>query len=264
MKRLTLIGARLVLLAGGGAAIFMAAAHQPATRSAELENFHLVGPTGRPYSIESFPPGSVLAIYFGYTTCLRACPTALDDLAEAIDRIGAHGASIQPVFIDMDPDRAAPVSLPLYMEAFGPSFLGLTGPSDDIEQAAKSFKVKVRTHAIQRRSDRLCDDAPLADLRDAAQRPPPIVAAGYELARDNRGRAEERALVKTALGGLLEGSVLGTSGYHGKCLIPRISLGLWTCSGSRRRERESSTPPRLSSRPRGSRWHALCSPQDWS
>jgi ketosteroid isomerase-like protein len=45
---------------------------------------------------------------------------------------------------------------------------------------------------------------------------------------------------------------------------PRISFGLWTCSGSRRRERESSTPPRPSSRPRGSRWHALCSPQDWS
>ena len=42
------------------------------------------------------------------------------------------------------------------------------------------------------------------------------------------------------------------------------SFGLWTCSGPRRREREPSTPPRRSSRPRGSRWHALCSRQDWS
>src|SRR5438876_32088 len=47
-------------------------------------------------------------------------------------------------------------------------------------------------------------------------------------------------------------------------LIPWISFWPWTCSGSRRRERESSTPPRLSSRPRGNRWHALCSRQDWS
>ena len=38
-----------------------------------------------------------------------------------------------------------------------------------------------------------------------------------------------------------------------------ISFGPWTCSGPRRRERESSTPPHLSARPRGSRWHALCS-----
>jgi hypothetical protein len=48
------------------------------------------------------------------------------------------------------------------------------------------------------------------------------------------------------------------------CLVPRITFGLRTCSGSRRRERVSSTPPRLSSRPRGSRWHAWCSRQDWS
>jgi protein SCO1/2 len=143
MKHPTLIVLGMVLLAVVGAAIFMAASYQPAKRSAEIENFHLVGPTGRSYSIESFPSGSVLAIYFGYTTCLRVCPTALNGIAEAIDRLGKLGASVQPVFIDMDPERAALVGLPLYMESFGPSFLGLTGSSDDIERAAKSFKVKI-------------------------------------------------------------------------------------------------------------------------
>jgi cytochrome oxidase Cu insertion factor (SCO1/SenC/PrrC family) len=143
MKRLVLVGLGMGLLVSVGAAAFVAVPHQPATRSAELENFHLVGPTGRSYSIESFPSGSVLAIYFGYTTCWRFCPTALNSIAEAIDRLGVLGASVQPVFIDVDPDRAALVSLPLYMESFGPSFLGLTGSSDDIERAAKSFKVKV-------------------------------------------------------------------------------------------------------------------------
>jgi protein SCO1/2 len=143
MKRLVLIGLGMGLLASVGAASLVAVPHQAATRSAELENFHLVGPTGRSYSIESFPPGSVLAIYFGYTTCWRACPTALNSIAEAIDRLGALGTSVQPVFIDMDPERAAAVSIPLYMESFGPSFFGLTGSSDDIERAAKSFKVKV-------------------------------------------------------------------------------------------------------------------------
>src|SRR4029450_5666491 len=38
-------------------------------------------------------------------------------------------------------------------------------------------------------------------------------------------------------------------------------FGLSTCSRSRQRERESSKPARLSSRPRGSRWRALCSRQ---
>jgi len=143
MKRLVLIGLGLGLFGTIGAATFMAVSHPAATRSAELENFHLIGPTGRSYAIESFPSGSVLAVYFGYATCLRTCPTALNSIAEAIDRLGATGASVQPVFIDMDPERAALLSLPLYMEAFGPSFLGLSGSPEDVEEAAKSFKVKV-------------------------------------------------------------------------------------------------------------------------
>src|SRR6266853_3459144 len=143
MKRPALILLGAVLLASVGAAIFIAASHQPATRGAELENFHLFGPTGRSYSIESFPSGSVLAIYFGYMTCQRSCPTALNSIAEAIDRLGKLGAAVQPVFIDMDPERAALVSIPAYMESFGPAFLGLTGSTDEIGQAAKSFKVKL-------------------------------------------------------------------------------------------------------------------------
>ena len=143
MKRLVTIALGVGLFASVGVAAFVAAPDQRPTRSPDFENFHLVGPTGRSYSIESFPTRSVLAIYFGYTTCLGTCPTALNSIAEAIDRLGAAGASVQPVFIDMDPERAALLSISLYMGSFGPSFLGLTGSSDDIERAAKSFSVKV-------------------------------------------------------------------------------------------------------------------------
>ena len=85
----------------------------------------------------------MLAIYFGYTTCQRSCPTALNSIAEAIDRLGKLGAAVQPVFIDMDPERAALVSIPAYVDAFGPSFVGLTGSTEEVGQAAKSFKVKL-------------------------------------------------------------------------------------------------------------------------
>jgi protein SCO1/2 len=143
MKHQSLAVLGVILLASLGAATFNAASRQPAARSAELENFHLVGPTGHAYSIESFPSDSVLAIYFGYTTCLRSCPIALNGIAQAIELLGKLGASVQPVFIDMDPEPAALVSLPVYMGSFGPSFLGLTGSPDDVEQAAKSFRVKL-------------------------------------------------------------------------------------------------------------------------
>jgi len=151
MKAPTRIVLGTVLFACVAAAIFTASSRHPTARSAELENFHLTGPAGRSYSIESFPSHSVLAIYFGYTTCQRSCPTALNSIAEAIDRLGKLGAAVQPVFIDMDPERAAVVSIPAYMEAFGPAFLGLSGSTDDVAQAAKSFNVKLER-------DQLSDD----------------------------------------------------------------------------------------------------------
>src|SRR5215469_9557974 len=112
----------VALLAGLGAAMMMAAYYGRATRGAELENFHLIGPTGRSYSIESFPSGSVLAIYFGYTTCQRSCPTALNSIAEAIDRLGNLGTAVQPIFIDMDPEQAALVSIPHIWNLSVPAF----------------------------------------------------------------------------------------------------------------------------------------------
>lgn len=136
------IGVLACLLAGSGGAPLAATAHVP-PRPADLENFRLAGPDGRSYSIESFPPSSVLAIYFGYTTCLRACPTTLNTIADVIERLGPAGVSVRPVFIDIDPDSAAQVSVPLYMQAFGPSFLGLVGPPDAIALAARSFRVTV-------------------------------------------------------------------------------------------------------------------------
>ena len=138
--RLSLCAGLTLVIAAAG---IVATAEKPAARGPDLENFHLVGPTGRAYSIESFPAGSVLLIYFGYTTCLRSCPTALNSIAEAIDRLGAQSGSVQPVFIDMDPERAALVSMPLYMQSFGPSFLGLTGSTAEIEQAARAFNVRI-------------------------------------------------------------------------------------------------------------------------
>ena len=143
MRRLALLALCVGLLAGIGIVVSLAATGQRPTRAAGGENFHLVDPAGRPYSLESFPPDAVVVIYFGYTTCLRACPTALNDVAEALDMLGTAGASVTPVFIDMDPDRAALVSLPLYMQSFGPTFLGLTGTPEAVAKAATAFDVQV-------------------------------------------------------------------------------------------------------------------------
>jgi protein SCO1 len=184
VKRLILICLAVGLLAGAGAASLVAVRTQPAMRSAEFENFHLVGPTGRSYSIESFPHNSVLVIYFGYTTCWQACPTALNNIAEAIDGLGALAVSVQPVFIDMDPERAVSATISLYMEAFGPSFLGLTGSPDDVERAAKSFKVEVeRTRFSADPTDyAMLHTSPIFVMRPGDPHPRPLPATSSSAA----------------------------------------------------------------------------------
>ena len=86
------------LLTSIAAATYVAAVDRPSLRDPDLVNFQLVDFSGRTYSIESFPRDLVLAIYFGYATCLRACPLALDNIAAAMDSLGAQGASVRPVF----------------------------------------------------------------------------------------------------------------------------------------------------------------------
>jgi protein SCO1 len=114
-----------------------------AAPAAEPADFRLVDAAGQAYSIASFPPDTVLAIYFGYTTCLRACPIALDNIAAALDGLGAEGAAVRPVFVDLDPERVDPVNLMLYMQTFGPTFLGLTGSPEAVAEATRAFAVQV-------------------------------------------------------------------------------------------------------------------------
>ena len=157
------------LLTGMAAATYVAALDRATPRDADLANFQLVDFDRARVLDREFPAESVLVIYFGYTTCLRACPTALDSIAAAIDSLGAQSASVRPVFIDMDPERAALVSLPLYMQSFGPDFPRPDRLARRRRAGSESLQGPGRTHPVQCRSDRLCDDACLADLRDATR-----------------------------------------------------------------------------------------------
>ena len=209
-RRLAILGLGAGLLAGIWIATSPTATAQRPAPGAGDPGFHLVDAAGSPYSLESFPPDAVVVIYFGYTTCLRACPTTLNDIAEALDSLGSDGALVTPMFIDMDPDRAALVSLPLYMQSFGPRFLGLTGTPDAVAKAAKAFDVQLERLQFSSDPERLCDAACLADLRDAGGRSPSRVVVGRKSASGSRGRHQERT--RTTAGLLIYANEWGPDG----------------------------------------------------
>jgi protein SCO1/2 len=90
--------------------------------------------------------GKYMLIFFGYTNCPDVCPTTLAVESEALAMIGERASRIVPILISVDPMRDTPERLKAYLSAFGPTFVGLTGTAEEIEQAADAYEVYYMAH----------------------------------------------------------------------------------------------------------------------
>jgi protein SCO1/2 len=90
--------------------------------------------------------GSYTLVYFGYTFCPDVCPTTLNQVAEALDRLGSKAERIRPVFITIDPARDTPAVMKQYVSAFSPRLVGLTGSDAEIGAVAKEYRVYYAPH----------------------------------------------------------------------------------------------------------------------
>ena len=90
--------------------------------------------------------GKFMLIYFGYTFCPDVCPTTLNAVADAMDKLGPAAARIQPLFITVDPKRDTPAVVKQYAAAFGPHIVGLTGTPEEIAQVAREYRVFYAEH----------------------------------------------------------------------------------------------------------------------
>jgi protein SCO1 len=86
--------------------------------------------------------GKFRLIFFGYTFCPDICPTALSNVAEAMDLLTDLDVDIQPLFVSVDPKRDTPEVLREYVSNFHPKIIGLTGTPELIKRTADLFKVK--------------------------------------------------------------------------------------------------------------------------
>lgn len=90
--------------------------------------------------------GSYALVYFGYTFCPDVCPTTLNQVTEALDRLGPEALKIRPVFITIDPRRDTPAIMKQYVSAFSPRLIGLTGSEAEIAAVAREFRVYYAPH----------------------------------------------------------------------------------------------------------------------
>jgi cytochrome oxidase Cu insertion factor (SCO1/SenC/PrrC family) len=118
--------------------------------------FALVDHTGQPRTDADFR-GKLLVVYFGFTYCPDICPTDLQAIGLALDRLGPSADSVQPIFITVDPERDTPEHLAEYVPLFHPRLIGPTGDREAIRNVTLAYKVFFAKAMVARSGDYTVD-----------------------------------------------------------------------------------------------------------
>ncbi len=102
--------------------------------------FSLIDHTGKPVTDQDFRGRHVL-VMFGFTFCPDICPSGLQVMSAALDKLGPKADLITPVFISLDPERDTPAALAAYIPSFHKRLIGLTGSPEQVAAAAKQYRV---------------------------------------------------------------------------------------------------------------------------
>jgi protein SCO1/2 len=102
--------------------------------------FKLIDSTGNPFRL-SDQKGKIVLLFFGYTACPDVCPTTMAELNMALKAIPEKAESVEVVFITVDPDRDTSQVVQDYVGRFNPSFIGLSGSQQELEQVWNDYGV---------------------------------------------------------------------------------------------------------------------------
>ena len=105
--------------------------------------FALTDHTGKRVTDQDFR-GRFMLVLFGFTYCPDICPSALQVMSAALDKLGPKAERIAPVLITVDPERDTPAQLAMYVKSFHPRLVGLTGSPAEIEAVVKAYRVYVK------------------------------------------------------------------------------------------------------------------------
>lgn len=137
----------LVLVAGG--LLAACSPDKPSFRSIDItgadyaRDFKLADFNGQQRTMADFR-GKVVVVFFGFAQCPDVCPTALSDLVQVKQLLGADGSKLQAVFITLDPERDSAEVLKAYTANFDPGFLALRPTPEELPELARHFKIFYR------------------------------------------------------------------------------------------------------------------------
>ena len=146
-RRRTMVVAPIAVVVAGAAMGGFLLTRRSAARAEGIGGpFTLIDGDGKTVTDAEFA-GKWTLIYFGYTHCPDACPTALQDMANARDMLDpAQRQKVDLVFITIDPERDTPAVMKDYVSNFAAPITALTGSADQIAKAAREYRVYYAKH----------------------------------------------------------------------------------------------------------------------
>jgi len=109
-------------------------------------DFELIDRNGRVVTDEDFR-GQFVLLGFGFTHCAHICPLMALNIGQVVKGAGREMAGI---FVSVDTERDSAAITHEYAAHFGDSMLGLSGSIEQINAAAKNFKV---SYAVTKTQD---------------------------------------------------------------------------------------------------------------
>jgi protein SCO1/2 len=85
------------------------------------------------------------ALFFGFTNCPDICPTTVQELAAAKERLGSRAAGLKFDFVTIDPERDTPEALALYFSGFGVDVRAYAGDLESTKRIADAFRVAYKS-----------------------------------------------------------------------------------------------------------------------
>ncbi|MEP7133687.1 MAG: SCO family protein [Chloroflexota bacterium] len=119
--------------------VLYGAVFDPPVAAAEINATNVRGDSFR----MSDQGGKVVMLYFGYVNCPVECPLTMAHLKQALGMLGSSARDVQVTMITTDPGRDTPQALGDYLGNFSPTFIGISGDSNDLAKIYQDYGVVV-------------------------------------------------------------------------------------------------------------------------
>lgn len=136
-RTLAILGLGAMLSACGPYIFRSGALIEPPNPAAD---FTLTTSEGQPFQL-SQQRDKLILMFFGFTNCPDVCPTTLAEMKAVRERLGSDASKTQFIMITVDPERDTPERMSRYVKSFDPSFIGLNGTQEQLDQIYKAYGV---------------------------------------------------------------------------------------------------------------------------